>query len=209
MGTCNSNSKGSKGSGNSGAEGSTEKKLSGIGYKLKAGEEAVVRLAPNWLNKEGQIMVYKNKDGNYVYTGHIDKEVPKTDTKSAEYKANLARNNVKAKFLSNGKVSVSSGGLYAKKKTFKNVEDFKKDVNARLDAKIKRRTQNVNDLKKGILPFSQLQAENIKSDFKNNVSSVAMKKIGKTLHNDLKSYQLEIDAAKDAKRRLNLAFEKY
>lgn len=35
--------------------GGTEK-LSGIGYKLKAGEEAVVRLAPNWLNKEGQIM---------------------------------------------------------------------------------------------------------------------------------------------------------
>lgn len=207
MGTCNSGSKGGKGGENSGA--GALKKLSGIGYKLKAGEEAVVRLAPNWLNKEGQIMVYKNKDGNYVYTGHINKEIPKTDTKSAEYKANLARNNVKAKFLSNGKVSVSSGGLYAKKKTFKNVEEFKKDVNARLDAKIKRRMQNMSDLKNGILPFSQLQAENIKSDFKNNVSSVAMKKIGKTLHNDLKSYQLEIDAAKDAKRRLNLAFEKY
>lgn len=100
-----------------------------------------MRLAPNWLNKEGQIMVYKNKDGNYVYTGHINKEIPKTDTKSAEYKANLARNNVKAKFLSNGKVSVSSGGLYAKKKTFKNVSVLSDKLVEQLQANYKKKRE--------------------------------------------------------------------
>ena len=195
--------------GNRGGKRSAGASNNEIGYKLKPGEEAYARLAPTWLNKQGQILIVKNSNGQYVYTGNINSNVPKTDTNSYEYQSALRSNNVKANFKSDGSVEVVKGGLYQRKKTFKDVDSFQKDVTSKLDAKINYENNNINYIKSGVLPYSELQASNYKTIIQNNPGSQAMMLINKDLNKNLQAAQTRRDAAQDMKERLNNAVYNY
>lgn len=191
------------------AKGNRGGKRAGAGYQLKPGEEVYARLAPTWQNKQGEIMIIKDTNGKYVYTGYVDSATGVTDKNSIEYKSTLKNNNVNAKFINDGTVEVSKGGLFSKKKTFKSIDDFQKEVNTRLDANIKYENTNINNLKNGILPYSQVQASTYKNILSNNPSSQAMKLISKDLNKQIKSAKTNLDAIQDMKQRLNVVVNNY
>lgn len=187
--------------GGGGSSNNTEEKTTG--YKLQEGEQAVVRLTPNWLNPEGQVIVIKDNDGNYVYKVGFSKDNSPIDTNSTEYKRALSEYNVKASVKTDGTVEISKGGLYSRKKTFKTVDAFQKDVNDKLDSRISYYQKQADSMKKGVLPYSQVQAENYQKLVRTNEPN-ALTLIAKDLNNSIHNARTKVQAAEDMKSRLNM-----
>lgn len=167
--------------------------------ELKAGEEAYVK------SPRGEVVVVKNENGEYVYKGYIDKSDVRVDTSSAEYKQALRDNNVKVKFNANGTVTVTSGGLFDRKRTFKTIEAFQQEANSRIDRNIEYDKRQAERTRKGII--SQLHAENIRSDFSSKTSGDAKRAVEKQLRSAIKSQETRAAAAQDMKQRLARAIE--
>lgn len=179
----------------------------GSGYQLKDGEEVFARSSPTSFNKQGEILIIKNADGDYVYKGFVGDYKGAIDKNSSDYKYALSSSNVKSKFKSDGSVEVVKGGLFDRKKTFKNTDDFQKEVNKRLDYKIQIETSRIESIKKGILPFSQVEAENYKTIIRSNVLVDAKNKIAKELQDSIKNSKIKIDAYQNMKSRFNVFIE--
>lgn len=172
-------------------------------YQLKAGEKVYARSAPTSLNKEGKVMIIEDADGNYVYKGFVGDYNKKIDTNSIEYKRALNSVNVKAKFKADGSVEVVKGGLYSRKRTFKNVDELQKDANNKIDSLIQYEEKRINNTKQGILVLGEVHADNIKTMLRKNVLADAEKKIQEDLQGIIKTSKTNIDAYQNMKNRLN------
>lgn len=151
----------------------------------------------------GKFLTGNDSDG-YLYKGNI----PETyfnkaiDTQSTDYKMALRENNVKYQVHTNGSVTVTKGGLYERKRTFKSENDFRNETNKRIDANIAFEEKQMNATKNGRM--SQIEADNVKTVFKNNPVSQAAKIIEKERGEDIYRNRTRIAAAESMKRRFNL-----
>lgn len=173
---------------------------------INPGEESYVRFPPTLLHPEGQPIVVTNGSGEYIYKGGFDKSDKAIDTGSAEYKRALRDYNIKAAFNADGSVSVTKGGLYSQKRTFKTIDAFQADANKRIDNLVAYHDRQAENTRRGVI--SQLQAENFKPIVRNNISSMAIKEMSKQLENDLLTARTNAAAGRDMKARLSNAIEK-
>lgn len=169
---------------------------------MSQGEESYVKLPPTWLNKDGQTVVAKTADGEYVYKVGFDKTDYRIDTDSSEYKKALQGYNIKASFKADGSVSVAKGGLFSKKRTFKTIDAFEKEANKKLDAYKAYYDRDTRLTKSGRI--TQLQAENLKSLIYNDTPN-ALKRFNDSLKTSLMSSRTRSVAAQDMKERLSVA----
>ena len=174
---------------------------------LQPGDEVYIKATPSRFYPDGEVFVIKTADGKYIYTKHINYNTPKIDTNSDDYKRALFSNNVKAKFLSDGKVTVSSGGLFSRKRTFSNTNSFENEVNTILDRRINYYNQQVEHIKQGRI--SQLQAEILRGYLKNKTKSDAMRLFSKDLERSIESNTIEANAALDMKNRLKVFIQSH
>lgn len=167
---------------------------------LKSGEKAEVRMPPNWLNKEGEIIVAKDENGKYIYKVGFDKTDYKIDTNSDEYKAALRAYNIFAKFSSDGKVTVNKGGLFAKKRTFKTIEEFSAEADKKINALIKYHESKAEATKQGRI--SQIESELLKGWIRDDTPN-ALTRMNKQMKKSLMSSRTQAAAGKDMKERLS------
>ena len=139
---------------------------------------------------------------NYSYDGRVDET---SDT----YKNELRSDNVKASFKSDGTVEVANGGLFSRKKKFKNVDAFQSEVNKKLDAKINYYNTSSESIEKGFLPYGQLAAENYANLIKSRTLSDATKQIRKDMEGYIKTNKTKSAAAQDMKERLSKLVDDY
>lgn len=178
----------------------------GSGTTLQKGETAFLKTKSNWLNKDGEVVIAQNSDGDYIFKRYFNKETPKVDTDSSEYKQALQQYNVKASFKTDGSVVVTKGGLYQRKATFKSKEAFMKETESRIDKRKSLYQSQLDYAKSG--KISQLKAENFKSTLRNNEQSTALKSMKRSMEDSLKTYATNIAAGDDMKQRLRSAVSK-
>lgn len=168
--------------------------------KRESGNEVILREGKTWLNPEGKPVVTKNKKGEYIYLPYFKKSDKKFDKESNEYKRSLKEYNIKAGVHKDGRVTVTKGGIYSRKQTFKSADAFKKDANKKLDKQIKYNEHMMNKLKNGVLTYGDLDVSSIKSAIRNKTN---LKDINKSLSERYEYHRMQVEAAKDMKRRLN------
>ena len=178
-------------------------------YQLKQGESVFLRDTPNWMHPDGNIVIvkdsqgrYKMVDGTYSFNGRIDES-------SSEYKTALQSDNVKAKFMTDGTIEVTKGGLFNRKAKFKSVDAFQKEVNKRLDGKIDYYNKSAESVKNGYLPFGELSADKYKNLFKTRTTTDARREIRNDLEKTVKTYKTNSAAAQDMKSRLSKLCDDY
>lgn len=161
-----------------------------------------VSFPPTSLTKQRQRVITLTDDGNYIYSRAIPNfSESKIDTNSREYKRALRDFNVKAQFNADGSVSVANGGLFSRKQKFKNINDFQKEANKRIDNQVNRWKSEENRVKSGRL--TQIEAENIRLTVRNNTPSMAIKAIHKGFEEQITISKTYIKAGEDMKRRLD------
>ena len=169
---------------------------------LRAGESPFVSFPPTPLKPEGEPIIAKTEDGGYRYMGHIPSwDSIKVDTDSQAYKRAQRDYNVKAVVNSNGEITVKRGGLYARDKTYKNVDAFAKDVKKRIDSSSSFDVSHRESIEQGRI--SQISAEYYRGIVRNNTSSMAIKKIGESLRQDMSDSKARLDVAEKARRKVD------
>ena len=145
------------------------------------------------------------KDGAYRYQAYVPEYNKAIDTSDPLYKRALRGYNVKAQFTASGEVVVTKGGLFARKRTFKTVDAFQKEVNQRLDQNIRYYDEYAELTKSGYM--SQGEAEMLRHDVRNMTVSDAMRSYEKQNYSIQKESRIYAEAARDMKRRLAVAVE--
>lgn len=169
---------------------------------LRAGESPFVSFPPTPLKPEGEPIIARTADGGYRYMGHIPSwDSIKVDTDSQAYKRAQRDYNVKAVVNSNGEITVKRGGLYARDKTYKNVDAFEKDVKKRIDSSSSFDVSHRESIEQGRI--SQISAEYYRGIVRNNTSSMAIKKIGESLRQDMSDSKARLDVAEKARRKVD------
>lgn len=184
------------GSGGSGGGGSAS------ASNLRNGESPFASFSPMPLKPEGEPIIARTADGGYRYMGHIpDYDNIRIDRDSADYKQAQRDYNIKASMTANGQIVVQNAGLYNRKKTFKDVETFRKDVIKRIDSRSQFDKDKLNSLKKGRI--SQIQAEYYRGVVKKNSSSMAIKKMNEGIRNNMQATKERLTVAENAKAKVN------
>lgn len=166
-----------------------------------------VSFAPTALSKKRERVVSVNSDGEYIYSRPIPNFTEaKIDTASSEYRRALQDYNIKAKFNNDGTITVTSGGLFSRKQSFKTAEDFQKEANNRINSRKDYWDRQEQRIKSGRL--TQLEAESIKTTVRNNTKSMAIKNINKDFRDRITEARMYSQAAEDMKRRLNNTIER-
>lgn len=173
---------------------------------LKPGESPFISFPPTPLKPEGEPIIARTEDGGYRYMGHIPAwDDIKVDTDSQAYKRAVRDYNVKAVMNSNGEITVKRGGLYARDKTYKNVDAFEKDVKKRIDSSSSFDVSAREGIQQGRI--SQISAEYFRGVVKNNTSSMAIKKMGESIRQSMADTKARLDVAEKAKRKLGQMVE--
>lgn len=166
-----------------------------------------ISFAPTALNKGKERVVTLADNGDYIYSRSIPSfDDINVDTNSQGYKRALRDYNIKAKFNENGTVTVTSGGLYSRKQTFKNTDAFSDDATKRIDNLKSYWSGQEQRIRSGVL--TQLEAESIKSTVIKSSKSMAIKSINSGFKERISSAMNYTAAADDMKRRLNNAISK-
>ena len=169
---------------------------------LHNGESAFVSFTPTALHPQGEPIIAKTADGGYRYMGYIPEwDNIRVDTDSQDYKAAKSDYNVKVKFSPDGRVIAEKGGLYDRKKTYKDAESFRKDVQKRIESREYFDIKQRDSIKQGRI--SQIEAEYYRGIVNKNSSSMAIKKMNEGIKNDMHSIKARIEVAEKAKTRIN------
>lgn len=169
---------------------------------LKKGETAFVSFPPTALNPDGEPIIAKTDDGGYRYMGKIPSwDDVKVDTTSDEFKQAQRDYNVTARFYPDGKVEVTKGGLYDRSKSYKSVNDFKKDVTKRIESRRSWDEREQDSLNQGRI--SQIKAEYYRGIVNKNSSSMAIKKMNEGIRNDMTATKTRLAVAYMAERKID------
>lgn len=175
---------------------------------LRSGETVYATFEPSRTVKEGDpynIGVAKNANGEYRYIGYIPPANSVTiDKSSTEYKRELRNYNINAKFKADGTVEVTKGGLFTRKRVFKSVDAFEKEISTKLDGSIKYWQKTLDYREKGYLDY--MTAQKWKAEMARSFSTPTVRgKYQSQIVNDMKYPKMRIAAAQDMKSRLSVA----
>ena len=178
--------------------GSSKAGNGGNAAKISHGETVFAAFPPNSLHPNGDAIIAKTSDDRYRYLGFVPNyDSIQIDKNSSNYRRAERDFNIKAKITANGEVVVSAAGLYQRKKTYKSVNDFKKDAMKRVNSRSEYNDAELRALKDGYV--SQIQAENWKSLLTKKTQSDALKQMQKDIKEDMK-YLKERQKAADVAR---------
>lgn len=178
--------------------GSSKAGNGGNAAKIKHGETVFAAFPSNSLHPNGDAIITRTSDDRYRYLGFVPNyDSIQIDKNSADYRRAERDFNIKAKITANGEVVVSAAGLYPRKKTYKSVDDFKKDAMKRISSRSEHNDAELRALKDGYV--SQIQAENWKTLLAKKTPSDALKQMQKDIKEDMK-YLKERQKAADMAR---------
>lgn len=148
------------------------------------------------------VMIVRNAKGDYIFKGNIPKASSiKIDKSSQDYKDTLKQYNVKAAFNSDGSVTVSRGGLYGKKQTFKTDDAFKTDASKKLDTMKQHYQKSLDRREKGFMP--QIEAENMKTSMSKMFTTTTNRQsMSKQFTKEMKNAKTHVTAIDDMQSRL-------
>lgn len=179
---------------------------------LGEGEIPFATFTPSTQTPEGSssnLIVVKNKDGQYIFKGYIPPaSTIKIDQTSPEYQRTLRDYNVHAIFNSDGTVDVTKGGLFTKKRKFKSIDAFEKEVSTRLDGSAKFWQSSIDRIEQGII--TQLDAEHIKSTInrqKMYATATTRKQFGTEISKSMKYPKMRVTAAQQMKARISVVVD--